>query len=275
MYAADPRDVAAIVVGLRKMMWAAIAFPLGGAALLYLDAQRNIRGPELSLLGVAGSGIAGPLLARAGLASVVGLVRASGGAAAVRRMPILDAAEGVPKAASIYCVFSSIFAVMVIVLILTARGGRDPGDGWMWALGMLGVLTGVSWMVRNGVFCVRSAEIAGRSNRRGMGRVFRAMVWMSGAGALAVVGYGVLGILFYVFRNDLLAGFTSGRRSMAGVLAYQAGTMYAGVVNFAMLGWLVLWPLMLGLLARHLRGVSLAGTGGVVVGKVDGDRTRG
>ncbi len=270
MYAADGADVAAMVAGLRKMVWAAVVFPLIGGGLLYLDIRRSTMGPELTLLGLAGVGIAGPLLARAGLRRVAEAVRPSPGAAAVRPMPILLGAEGVRIAAKAYAVFSTMLAVLLIALMAWDRSGPGPADGWLWATGALAVGTGVSWTVRNGLFCVRGAEIAGLSNRPGMRRVFRLMAWVSGGGTVAVLGYGLAGVVMYVYKNELLYGFTSGRRSHWMEMTILGVQIVASAVNMAAIVWLMLWPVMLALLARHLRSVDreISAAGGVVIGAV-------
>jgi hypothetical protein len=116
--------------------------------------------------------------------------------------------------------------------------------------------------------------MAALSNRPGMRRVFQAMGWISVGGTVAVLGYGLVGVLAFVYKNDLLYGLTSGRRSNAMAMVLMAGQVIGSVVNLCALGWLVLWPVMLGVLAKHLRGVGLAMTaaGGVVIARVAVER---
>jgi hypothetical protein len=274
MYAADAGEVSGMVAGLRMMMWAAIALPALGGALFYLDIRRDTSGPEFTLFGLAGAGIAGPWLAWSGLRRVSGEVHPSSGAVALRPDAILSDAPAARAMAAMYAVFSTLAALCLIGLMLSSRSGPGPGNGWAWLMGTLGVLTGVAWTVRNALFSARGANMAALSNRPGMRRVFQAMGWISVGGTVAVLGYGLVGVLAFVYKNDLLYGLTSGRRSNAMAMVLMAGQVIGSVVNLCALGWLVLWPVMLGVLAKHLRGVGLAMTaaGGVVIARVAVER---
>ncbi len=273
IWAADAEDRERVVRGLRLMVWAAVVFPLVGAGLTIIDIRRSTSGPQLALVGLAGVGFFGPLMAQVGIVMITGRIRAARGIGHVRSVPTMEGAAA-PRLLGAAYVVCSVLAAMVIALAVSGVSGVQGSDAWGWVAGTLAAGTGLCWTARNLFLSLRLAAIAAIGNRPGMRRVFVAMAWISAGGAAVVLSYGLVGAISYLFRNALYTYRPGQTQSMAMVML-NAARAATTVVSFAGIGWLVMWAVALGLLARHLKrmGDQVRAGGGVEVVRARGDRS--
>jgi len=234
------------------MLLAAVAFPLIGVVLAAVDIWRGSPDPGLASVIAFLVGVCGPIVILVGVVRFASPIRARDAAGGAITGPRMRTAKLLVPVSMAQVALSSVLTMGAIMLAYEGLRGPELLD--IWTMGTLGVLAGSAWAARNFLSCRLCASLSLRSDRRGLARVFKVLSWLSVVMLCVLLTAVVILVAAYCLYAKLEQPNASGGRPVLWT-AYVVVQSLLSLDWLALLAWLIAWPIVLFVFAKHLRRV--------------------
>lgn len=258
--AANPDDLASIRRGLIFLVVAGLGFPLLALLLVLAIAfGGGMRGDPEGIFFFIGFLIfaCGPISGAIG----TGLTTTT-----IRRAPIPAAfaafsappPQPMPRRLLLgaHCILSILLGMLILGLTSSRGGGEEQ---LIFVIAMLGGLTLLAWDYRNLILCRTIAALCARTNLPGTRRIFQILAVITLCFAVTHAIAALIALTAYFNTHWLDRLFSGNRPGPIFMTIYTIITIIGSIVQFATLGWMLLWPIMLIITTRRLaRPLALA-----------------